>query len=223
MQRKWVGSIFLILVLGMLGADRSALAQGRLGNKDLERLMQNVKDDAPPFRESFDNALKKSTIRRTSRERDARALADTFAKQANGALETFKHKRKAENAVAALVSTAGQIDALVYSLQLNTQTTAHWEKLRAELHLVAQAFGVPEPYMAPQPGASSAAPSTTGTCLNAVGVERSRQLVNECLQVSPATHPPCNAQNACSVIVDEIKRGCAMIGQSAPGFCAEYR
>jgi len=222
MQRKW-GSIFLILVLGMLGADGSGLAQGRLGDRDLERLMQNVKDDAPPFRESFDNALKKSTIRKTSRERDARALADTFAKQANGALETFKHKRKAENAVAALVSTAGQIDALVYSLQLNTQTTAHWEKLRAELHLVAQAFGVPEPYMAPQLGASSAAPSTTGTCLNAVGVERSRQLVNECLQVSPATHPPCNAQNTCSLIVDEIKRGCAMIGQGAPGFCAEYR
>ena len=135
MQRKWVGSIFLILVLGMLGADRSALAHGRLGDKDLERLMQNVKDDAPPFRESFDNALKKSTIRKTSRERDARALADTFAKQANGALETFKHQHKAENAVAALVSTAGQIDALVYSLQLNAQTTARWEKLRAELHL----------------------------------------------------------------------------------------
>ena len=105
------------------------------------------------------------------------------------------------------MSTAGQIDALVYSLQLNAQTTTRWEKLRSELHLVAQAFGVPEPYLAPQAGASSAAQSTTGTCLNAVGIERSRQLVNECLQVSPATHPPCNAQNACSLIVDEIKRG----------------
>ena len=58
---------------------------------------------------------------------------------------------------------------------------------------------------------------------HAVGIERSRQLVNECLQVSPATHPPCNAQNACSMIVDEIKRGCALISQGAPGFCAEYR
>jgi len=56
-----------------------------------------------------------------------------------------------------------------------------------------------------------------------VGIERSRQLVNECIQVSPSTHPPCNAQNACSLIVDEIKRGCALIGSGAPGFCAEYR
>jgi hypothetical protein len=221
-MQRWVRLSFLVLLIGMLGADRLAVAQGRLSDKDLQRLMQNLKDDAQPFRQSFANALKKSTIRKTSQEKDARTLADTFAKQANGALDTFKHDQKADQAVAALVNTAARIDPLVYSLQLNPQTTSQWERLRSELHQIAQAFGVPEPYFAPQPG-SSAPPSSTGTCLNAVGIERSRQLVNECLQVSPATHPPCNAQNACSLIVDEIKRGCALIGQGAPGFCAEYQ
>ena len=221
-MQRWVRFSFLVLLIGMLGADRLAVAQGRLSDKDLQRLMQNLKDDAQPFRQSFANALKKSTIRKTSQEKDARTLADTFAKQANGALEAFKHNQKADPAVATLVNTAARIDPLVYSLQLNPQTTSQWEKLRSELHQIAQAFGVPEPYFAPQPG-SSAPPSSTGTCLNAVGIERSRQLVNECLQVSPATHPPCNAQNACSLIVDEIKRGCALIGQGAPGFCAEYQ
>jgi len=221
-MQRWVRLSFLVLLIGMLGADRLAVAQGRLSDKDLQRLMQNLKDDAQPFRQSFANALKKSTIRKTSQEKDARTLADTFAKQANGALEAFKHNQKADPAVATLVNTAARIDPLVYSLQLNPQTTSQWEKLRSELHQIAQAFGVPEPYFAPQPG-SSAPPSSTGTCLNAVGIERSRQLVNECLQVSPATHPPCNAQNACSLIVDEIKRGCALIGQGAPGFCAEYQ
>ena len=216
-------SICLILLLGMLGADRLAVAQGRLSDKDLQRLMQNLKDDAQPFQKSFAKALKKSTIRKTSQEEDAKTLADTFAKQTNTALETFKHQQKADPEVNALVHTAAQIDPLVYSLQLNPQTTSQWERLRTELHQVAQAFGVPEPYFAPPPGSASAAPSTTGTCLNAVGIERSRQLVNECIRVSPATHPPCNAQNACSLIVDEIKRGCALIGQGAPGFCAEYR
>jgi hypothetical protein len=220
---RWAFFCFLILLAGLVSAERPAVAQGRLSDKDLQRLMQNLKDDAQPFRQSFANALKKSTIRKTSKEKDARMLADTFAKQANSALDTFKRNQKAENEVAALVNTAGQIDPLVYSLQLNQQTTSQWEKLRTELHQIAQAFGIPEPYFAPQAGAAAAASSTTGTCLNAVGVERSRQLVNECLQVSPATHPPCNAQNACSLIVDEIKRGCALIGQGAPGFCAEYR
>jgi hypothetical protein len=215
--------VCLVLLLGMLGADRLAVAQGRLSDKDLQRLMQNLKDDAQPFQKNFSNALKKSTIRKTSQEQDDKALAETFAKQANTALETFKHQQKAEDEVIALVHTAAQIDPLVYSLQLNLQTRSQWEKLRTELHAIAQAYGVPEPYFAPPPGSTSAAASSTGTCLNAVGIERSRQLVNECIQVSPSTHPPCNAQNACSLIVDEIKRGCALIGQGAPGFCGEYR
>jgi hypothetical protein len=216
-----VRGVCLVVLFCMLGAHRFAMAQDQLSDKDLQRVMQNLKDDAQPFRKNFAKALEKSSIRKTTQEQDAKALADTFAKQANTALETFKHQQKAELDVIALVHTAGQIDPMVYSVQLNPQTISQWEKLRTELHEIAQAFGVPEAYLAQTP--ASAHPSTTGTCLNAVGIQRSRQLVNECIQVSPATHPPCNAQNACSLIVDEIKRGCALIGQGAPGFCAEYR
>jgi hypothetical protein len=219
-MQRWLGFGFLLLLAMVLNVSSPAVAQGRLSDKDLQRLMQNLKDDAQPFRQTFANALKQSTIRKTGKEKDARMLADSFAKQANSALETFKNNQKAAQAVTELVHTATQIDPLVYSLQLDTATTSQWERLRGELHPIAQAYGITEPYFAPQ---SSAAVSTKGTCLNAVGIERSRQLVNECLQVSPATHPPCNAQNACSMIVDEIKRGCGLIGQGAPGFCAEYR
>jgi hypothetical protein len=221
--QRWVRCVGLIVLLGLLGAGRLTLADGRLSDKDLQQLMQNLKDDAGPFRQNFANALKKSTIRGTTQERDAKALADSFAKQANTAFDTFKHQQKADQQVADLVHTAAQIDPLVYSLQLDPQTRSRWERLRTELHQIAQAYGLPEAYLAPPPGSASGAFSTTGTCLNAVGIERSRQLVNECIQVSPATHPPCNAQNACSLIVNEIKRGCALIGEGAPGFCAEYR
>ena len=99
---RWM---FLVLLVGLLSMDRVAMAQGRLSDKDIEHLMQNLKDDAQPFRQSFANALKKSTIRKTSREKDAKALADTFAKQTQGALETFKHHHKAEQAVAAMEVT----------------------------------------------------------------------------------------------------------------------
>jgi hypothetical protein len=78
----------------MLGADRLAVAQGRLSDKDLQRLMENLKDDAQPFQKSFAKALKKSTIRKTSQEEDAKTLADTFAKQTNTALETSSTNRR---------------------------------------------------------------------------------------------------------------------------------
>jgi len=215
-MQRWLVFGLAILLAGLPGAR----AQGRLSDKDLQRLMQNLKDDAQPFRQSFAHAVEKSSIRKTSQEKDALALVDAFSKQAKATLETFKYGHEADEAVNELVHTAAEIDPLVYSLQLNQQTTSRWEKLRTELHSIAQAYGVQELYLAPQ---AAAAPSTTGTCLDAVGIARSRQLVNECLLVSPSTHPPCNARNACSVIVDEIKRGCGLIGQGAPGFCSEYR
>jgi hypothetical protein len=223
MVRKGLGYAAMMVFLLSVLSGATARAQGRLNDKDLARLMQNLSDDAQPFRQSFANALKKSTIRRTSQEREGRGLADTFASQAKHMLETFKHKRKGESEVAAMVGTAGQIDALVYNLHLNPTVTAQWEKLRTELHQVAGAFGVPEPYFQSNPGQTMASAGGGTSCLVSVGTKRSAELVKECIQVSPATHPPCNAENACSLVVDEIKRGCGMLGQDAPGFCAEYR
>jgi hypothetical protein len=211
--------VFLLSILS--GA--TAGAQSRLNDKDVAGLMKNLSDDAQPFRQTFADALKKSTIHRTSQDREAHGLADTFARQAKQTLETFKHKRKAEREIAAMVGTAGQIDALVYSLQLNPTVTTQWEKLRTELHQVAGAFGVSEPYFQPSPGPTMAIADGETSCLVSVGTKRSTELVRECVQVSPATHPPCNAQNACSLVVDEIRRGCGLLGQDAPEFCAEYR
>jgi len=68
-------------------------------------------------------------------------------------------------------------------------------------------------------GAALASPSCTETA----GPQTARRLVEQCLQVSPATHPPCNAANACALIKDEIRRGCALLSKDAPTFCAADR
>jgi len=68
------------------------------------------------------------------------------------------------------------------------------------------------------------APSATEeNCEKTIGKKEARKLVDECLQVSPATHPPCNAANSCALIWDEIKRSCDPIGKDAPKFCKEQR
>lgn len=59
-------------------------------------------------------------------------------------------------------------------------------------------------------------------CSQAIGRAKAKVLVNECLDISSATHPPCNAGNACRLMIDEIKRGCAASGDSAPAYCADF-
>lgn len=73
------------------------------------------------------------------------------------------------------------------------------------------------------PAATSAAAADNASCRQTAGAAKAQQYVQQCTEVSPATHPPCNAQNACSLMIDEIKRGCAMIGAGAPSFCASYK
>lgn len=64
--------------------------------------------------------------------------------------------------------------------------------------------------------------STDVPCSKSAGAKKAEEYVQQCLEVSPATHPPCNASNSCELIIDEIKRGCAMLDTNVPAFCADY-
>lgn len=75
-----------------------------------------------------------------------------------------------------------------------------------------------------KPAAAQASQNDTRPCVQSAGKAKSDQYVSQCIQVSPATNPPCNGQNACNMMIDEIKRGCAMIGKdNPPGFCSAYK
>ena len=67
------------------------------------------------------------------------------------------------------------------------------------------------------------APTSDTSCLAEIGETAAAQLVDQCIQMSPATRPPCNAANSCDMIRDEIARGCAFGDTSGnPDFCADY-
>ncbi len=206
----------------------SAFGQGRINDKDLEALMRNLRDDAKSFRPIFDSAIKKSTIRKTSQEKDAKNLVELFARQTELMLNQFKKTRKGDVQLNSVMSTGRQLDQLVSGLRLNGQVSVSWAKIQTELQQVANAFGAPSPFMrTPGPLAEGYQPDQQAdnpqACSIAVGVERAQKLVEECLAVSPATHPPCNAQNSCGLIIGEIKRSCGILGRNAPRFCDEYR
>lgn len=57
------------------------------------------------------------------------------------------------------------------------------------------------------------------SCEAEIGAEAAQRLVARCLAVSPATHPPCNAQNNCSLIQSEIDRNCQPGASPLPAEC----
>jgi len=117
-------------------------AQKRVSDKDVEALMKNLKEDSKSFRENFDAALKKSDIRRTSQEKDAKGLIANFEKQTDSMFSEFKKTKKGDVAVENTISNAQEIERLIHTLQLDAKTTAEWEKIRSELDRVSSAFGI---------------------------------------------------------------------------------
>lgn len=57
------------------------------------------------------------------------------------------------------------------------------------------------------------------SCAAEVGRREAAMLVQRCIEVSPATRPPCNATNSCALIRGEIRRGCEFAGSDAPDWC----
>lgn len=59
-----------------------------------------------------------------------------------------------------------------------------------------------------------------GSCAAERGPQPAQLLVEQCVQVSPATHPPCNVQNSCAMMEAEIARACALLDDvNRPTFC----
>jgi len=116
--------------------------QGRISDKDVEATMQNLKNDAKSFESSFNSAIGKSTIHKTSREKDAKALVKTFAQQTDSMHNTFKSSKKADTSLPGVLSNAQQIDKLLADVPLGDNVTSSWSRVKSELNTLTSAFNM---------------------------------------------------------------------------------
>lgn len=123
-----------------------------------------------------------------------------------------------------LFKTQGQRDAasarIMHDSCMEALTGLRAEQLKQELECDPQHGAC-----VVRKGAAAAPAATTAeqSCSQEIGATKAKRLVAQCLEVSPATRPPCNAANACTLITDEIRRGCALLGKDGPKYCADYR
>ncbi|PVE59628.1 hypothetical protein DC429_04325 [Arthrobacter sp. TPD3018] len=92
----------------------------------------------------------------------------------------------------------------------------------AEATPMVAASATPRALSTPKPARTAAAAAQPVSCAAEIGSAAAAKRVAICRDVSPATHPPCNAVNSCAMIEDEIARSCALFdgqGPAVPG-CA---
>ena len=127
----------------------SAQAQTRVNDKDMVAMMKNLSQDAHSFRPLFDKAVHKSTIRRTSQERDARDMSLSLERETNALIQNFKKNRNGGEQFRRVMEAAEPIDTLVHTVQLGPKVAEQWQIIRAELHQLGLAYGYPEGFRYP--------------------------------------------------------------------------
>jgi hypothetical protein len=131
----------VLLVLGLWArSSEASLPAQRMSDKDVERMMNNLKNDAKRFGDAFNPAIGKSTIRKTQQEKDAKALVKTFQNQTNAMLTQFKTNKQAEPALSSARDSASRIEKILGDVPLGPQVGDSWTKVRSELIMVSDAF-----------------------------------------------------------------------------------
>jgi hypothetical protein len=143
-SRNLVSSLSMLLIASFLFLlpPAAARAQKRVSDKDMQRMMKNLRYDTKSFRPMFDHAIDKSTIRKTSQAKDAKNLVRTFENQVDAMQNAFKKNPTDGTAATNAVNTAGQIDSQLRTVSLGPNVTAQWQKIQEELHPIAASFGV---------------------------------------------------------------------------------
>lgn len=123
----------------------AASGQERLNDKDLGRLLKNVAEDAKSFSGHFKKAVEKSSIRKTSKEKDAKKLAERFAEQTKKVAEKFDDKQKTDEMMPAAFQSLNQLGEIMRDLGISGEASVQFEKVKSEMTRVAHQFGVTPP------------------------------------------------------------------------------
>ena len=120
-------------------------AQARMNDKDVVNMMKNLVQDTKQFQSLFNSAISKSTIRKTSQEKDAKATVQSFRNQAGNMLQVFQSKKKADTTLPSVLDSSQKIDKWLADVPLNSSVTTQWAKVKAELATLSDQFNVPAP------------------------------------------------------------------------------
>ncbi|MGA7409363.1 MAG: hypothetical protein WBW33_02695 [Bryobacteraceae bacterium] len=140
---RFLNSLFVAALALILAQAPLATAQNGIGDKDLERLMTTMYDDAKKFRSNFNSSISKSTIRKTAQEKESKTLVEQFIKDIGDMRSEFKKKKTVAVTFPKVQAAAVQIDDLLQSVHLDAPTNAAWAKVRSEFQQVSTALNIP--------------------------------------------------------------------------------
>lgn len=146
-MRNKVNFIALVFVMTCLAAVTRTQAQVigqpyRLSDKEVEKILHRIENQASTFRHSLDAALDRSRLNGTNREDDINTFIKNFNEQTKRLHDRFDDHKSVAADVEAVLNRAADIDQFMRRQPLSEKAQNDWSALRLSLDELAAAYNV---------------------------------------------------------------------------------
>ena len=132
----------LILVASFAFVAQAQDAPYRLSDKEVKKLMAQLKKDTERFRKSFDASLDKSRLDDTNREDDINKFLKNYEEATERLYERFKDNKSVGADVEAVLDGAAEIDRFMTRRIASERAERDWAAVRQDLRRLAEAYNV---------------------------------------------------------------------------------
>ena len=132
----------LVLLAGFSVAVKAQDAPYRISDKEVKKLMQQLKKDAGKFRKSLDSSLDRSRLNGTHREDDINAFLKNYEDATERLYSRFKDNKSVGADVEAVLDGAAEIDQFMTRRLASEKAQRDWGAVRQDLRRLAEAYNV---------------------------------------------------------------------------------
>ncbi len=144
MRNKRMLIVFNVLMLlaGFSVVARAQDAPYRLNDKEVKKLMAQLKKDTGRFRKSFDSSLDRSRLNGTNREDDINHFLKNYEDATERLYSRFKDNKSVGADVEAVLDGAAELDRFMTRRLASERAERDWAAVRDDLRRLADAYNV---------------------------------------------------------------------------------
>jgi len=144
MRNKKILIVFNVLMLlaGFSVVARAQDAPYRLNDKEVKKLMAQLKKDTGRFRKSFDSSLDRSRLNGTNREDDINHFLKNYEDSTERLYSRFKDNKSVGADVEAVLDGAAELDRFMTRRLASERAERDWAAVRDDLRRLADAYNV---------------------------------------------------------------------------------
>ena len=133
-----------LVVAGIAANPSGALAQepSRLSDDQVERLLERIEKSADKYRDSLDDALDKSRLDDSKREKEINRYVKEFEDATDRLEKHFDDDKTAAEDVRNVLTRAIRLDNMMSRDPFTDRAQGDWRLLRNDLDELARAYGV---------------------------------------------------------------------------------